>query len=113
MEMGWLDSLLYGFMSGLTEILPVSADGHQRIFLWLKGGSEASPMLSLFVHLGVLAALLVSCGQHIRRIRRGMKAARIPRRRRKRPLDERAVLDGKLLKTAVFVSLLFFFLKAR
>lgn len=113
MEMGWLDSLIYGFMSGLTEILPVSAGGHQSVFLWLKGGNDAPPMLSLFVHLGILAALLVGCGQHIRRIRRGLKLARVPKRRRKRPLDERAVLDGRLLKTAIIVSVLFFFFRSK
>ena len=113
MNMGWLDSLLYGFLSGLTEILPVSSGGHQSIFLWLKGGTEAPPMLSLFVHLGVLLALLVAGGAHVRRMRRELRLARIPKRRRKRPVDPRPIMDWKLLKTAIVISLLFFFLRSK
>lgn len=113
MDLGWLDSLLYGFLSGLTEIVPVSSGGHQAVFLWLKGISSVSPFLSLFIHLGMMAALLTATGQHIRRIRREQRLYRIPKRRRKRPVDMKTIMDWRLLKNAMVVMLLFFFLKAR
>lgn len=113
MEIGWLDSLLFGLLSGLTEILPVSSGGHQAIFLWLKGGSAAPPVFSLCTHLGILAALAVNCSQHIRRMRQELRLARTPKRRRKRPIEERPILDWKLLKNAALPLLLCFLLKPK
>ena len=37
MEVGWLESLVYGFVGGLTEILPVSAQAHKALLLKFMG----------------------------------------------------------------------------
>ena len=47
LELNWLQSLALGLVSGLTEILPVSAQAHQTILLTFFGGSFANATISL------------------------------------------------------------------
>ena len=99
MNFGWFESLLLGITTGLTDVLPVSAQAHNRILIKFMGRGNPSALISLFMHLGVLAALYVSCQPHILKMIRAKKIARIPKKKRKRPLDTRSLMDLKLLST--------------
>ena len=99
MNFGWLESLLLGIVTGLTEILPVSAQAHNRILVKCMGKGNASALMNLCMHLGVLAALYLSCHPQILKIVRARKMSRIPKRKRKRPLDTRSMMDLSLLQT--------------
>lgn len=106
MSFGWLQSLIFGVITGLAEVLPVSAPAHSRVLMKFMGKGNASPMLDLFIHLGVLAALYVSCLTHILKIVRARNMARIPKRKRKRPLDTKSLMDWKLLVTMLLPVIL-------
>ena len=54
MNFSWLESLIYGLISGLAEFLPISAEGHQHIMLYLFGGELRDPVRDFFVHIGLL-----------------------------------------------------------
>ncbi len=108
MDMNWLKSLVFGFLSGLTDILPVSAQAHKAILIKLFGMESEPPLLRLLVHLGVLAALYFCNRNLIMRIARQLRIARIPKRRRKRPVDLRTILDFRLLTTMLVPLVLAF-----
>ena len=57
MILGWLESLMLGITTGLTNVLPVSAQAHNRILIKFMGKGNIPALLMLFMHLGVLAAL--------------------------------------------------------
>lgn len=99
MIFGWLESLLLGIVTGMTEILPVSAQAHSRILIKFMGRGEVPALLSLCMHLGVLAAMYLSCQPHILKMVRAKKMSRIPKKKRKRPLDTRSLMDLKLWYT--------------
>lgn len=99
MSLNLLESLLYGLVSGLSEILPVSGTAHRQLMLQLLGESGEQGLLRLMIHIGILAALYYSCQNHILRMIRARKLARIPKRKRRRPLDVRSLMDLSLLKT--------------
>lgn len=99
MSLNLLESLLYGLVSGLSEILPVSGTAHRQLMLQLLGESGEQGLLRLMIHIGVLAALYYSCQNHILRMIRARKLARVPKRKRRRPLDVRSLMDLSLLKT--------------
>lgn len=102
MELNWFQSILLGFLSGIAEILPVSAEAHRLVALKLFGnGAAMSPLTELFLHMGTLMGLYYCCHGHIVRIMRAQRLARIPKHRRKRPLDTRSLLDFKLLCTTL------------
>lgn len=107
MDMSWLESLLYGLISGLTEFLPVSSRAHQVLLRKLFGG-EAAGLTDLMAHLGMLTALLTCCRGQIAKLRREQRLARIPKRRRKRQPDQRVRLDGRIVRTALLPLLLGF-----
>lgn len=67
--MKFLESILYGIVSGLCEILPVSSRAHQGILLKLFGVSEANPLLNLMIHIAVVAAIIFSCRDLVIRLR--------------------------------------------
>lgn len=94
-----LESLFYGLVSGLSEILPVSGPAHRNLMLQLLGESGEQGLLRLMIHIGILAALYYSCQNHILRMIRAQKLARVPKRKRRRPLDVRSLMDLSLLKT--------------
>ena len=85
MDLNLFESIFYGFLSGLTEILPVSGQAHRNLMLQLLGQPEEQVLLRLMIRFGVLAALYYSCQNHILRMIRARKLAKVPKRRRKRP----------------------------
>ena len=109
MELSWFQSILLGFLSGLAEILPVSSEAHRLVALKLFGnGVTMPPLVELFLHMGTLAGLYYCCHGHIVRIMRAQRLAKIPKKRRKRPLDTRSMMDFKLLKTTLIPTVLAF-----
>lgn len=110
MELNWFQSILLGVLSGLAEILPISAEAHRLVALKLFGnGATMSPLVELFLHMGTLAGLYYCCHSHIVRIMRAQRLAKIPKSRRKRPLDTRSLLDFRLLTTTLIPTVIAFF----
>lgn len=101
MELGWLQSLFLGLISGFAEVLPVSAEAHRLLLLKMFGVEKDPGVLRLFVHIATIAALYFCCRGHIVRMMRAQRLAKVPKRRRKRPLDTEALMDFSLLKTTL------------
>ncbi len=99
MELNWFQSILYGFLSGILDILPVSAWAHTVLLLKFFGIKETEAWMELMIRLGMAAALYLSVQTQLLRLSRARALARIPKRRRKRPLDTRSLMDLSLLKT--------------
>ena len=103
---GWFQSLMLGIITGFAEILPVSAQAHSRIVTKLMGKGDPNALLMLFIHMGILAALYANTHTHILKMVRAKKMSRIPKRKRKRPLDTRSLMDLKLLTTMMVAPVL-------
>lgn len=74
--MNLLETLLYGLISGITEILPISSSGHQAVFRKIFGDNVNFGICNLFVHMGILLALLYICKPMLNKIRMtGMRGA--------------------------------------
>lgn len=99
MYLDWLQSLLYGLIAGAADILPVSTEAHKALLLKIYGVSSGMELMNLMIRLGVLAALYLSCRSQLVRLSRARALARVPKRRRKRPLDEKSLMDFSLLRT--------------
>lgn len=106
MELNWLNSLLYGFLSGLMEILPVSAQAHKVLLLKFFGVKGHADLLELLIHLGIFAALYYNSQAQLIRMNRARALARVPKRKRKRPLDTRSMMDWSMLKTMLIPVIL-------
>jgi undecaprenyl-diphosphatase len=102
---------MYGLFSGLLDILPVSAQAHSALLLKFFGLKASSDVLNLLIHLAVFAALYYSSQNHLTRMNRARALARIPKRKRKRPLDVRSMMDWSLLKTMMVPALLGIYLR--
>ena len=107
MELGWLESLIFGLVSGFAEFIPVSAKGQQMLLLKLLG-KQWDPVLSLAVHMGMVLAVLVSCTNYISKLNRERRIAAIPRAKRKRQPELKSMLDLRLLRIAGIPVVLFF-----
>lgn len=96
--MSFLESLLYGFISGLAEFVPVSSQGHQAIMLRLFGLNYREPARDVFVHIAVLLALVTACKPLFANLSREQRLASSSRRRRTG--DRRSTYDLRLFKSA-------------
>ena len=99
MDLNWLQSILYGLLSGLLDILPVSAQAHNVLLLKFFGVKSDADLLEFLIHLGIFAALYYSSQSQLIRMNRARALARVPKRKRKRPLDTRSLMDWSMLKT--------------
>lgn len=105
-DMKWFQSVIFGLISGLSDVLPVSSQAHKAIMLKIFGQNGEHPLLRLFIHIAILAALYVACSNHILRITRQLRLSRIPKKKRKRPLDVRTIMEFKLLRMMIIPALL-------
>lgn len=96
--MDLLKSIVYGLISGLAEFLPVSSSGHRAIFTQMFGEELRTPVLALFIHISILAALFFVCRTTILKMRRDV--ANHNGRRSKNRHISRTYYDYRLVKSA-------------
>ena len=106
MDIGWIEAVIYGIVSGLTEYVPVSSQAHQLILRSLFGFTESNPFLNLFSHVGMLTGLLITSGGFIRRLFNEYRYSKSYRRRRKREVNLQAVFDINFVKAACIPMLI-------
>ena len=108
--MNILESIVFGLFSGLSDVLPVSSQAHKAMILKIFGVRTEDPFIRLFIHIAILAALYYSCNSHIMRMIRQLRLSRIPKRKRKRPLDIQTLMEFRLLRTMIIPVVLSLFL---
>ncbi len=113
MDLNWLECLFLGLVSGFTDVLPVSAQAHKAIFLKIFGETGEPALLRLAIHIAILATMYYCCSTHIRRLFRQLKLTRIPKKKRKRPVDSKAIAEFKVLRMMVIPVILSFFLYSK
>ena len=111
MELSWFESCILGLFSGLLDILPVSVQAHNILLLKFFGVKSAPHVMNLLIHLAVLGALYYSSQSHLIRMKRARTLARVPKRKRKRPLDVRSMMDWSMLKTMSIPAILGIYLR--
>lgn len=111
MDLNWLQSIVYGLTSGLMDILPVSSQAHRLLLLKLFGADGRSDLMYLLIHLGIVVGLYINCTGHLIRMSRASRLSRIPKRKRKRPLDVKSLMDLSMLKTMLIPVILGMFLQ--
>lgn len=111
MELSWFQSCVYGLFSGLLDMIPVSADAHRVLMLKFFGVKASSDLMGLLIHIAMFAALYYSSQNHLIRMKRARALARVPKRKRKRPLDIRSMMDWSMLKTMLIPAILGVFLR--
>ena len=110
MKLNFFQSLLIGFVSGLTQILPVSADAHRSILLTLNGIESDDALFRLMLHIACLIAVYSFFGSDFRNLRRTGQQMRVPAKRRRKPLDPAQANTFRLLRSASLAVLIVRFL---
>lgn len=100
MDWNWLFGLLYGTLGGFFEFLPVSPLLHQKVLVQLTGLDTPGYGMSLAIHLGALAAVVLRYYSNITKINRERKIAGQSKRTRKRQPDVVSLMQFQLLKIA-------------
>ncbi len=113
MELNWLQSILFGLVSGAADIIPVSGQAHRLLLMKFFGVNQMPNLLALVLHLSVAAALYLSSQGQFVRMNRARALARIPKKKRKRPLDTRSMMDWSLIKTMLVPTVIGLLLNSR
>ena len=107
--MSFFTAIIYGFISGITEILPVSSQGHQALMRYLFGAETRIPLLEILVHTGALLALLFSCSEVLKQLRREQRTLSSRYRKKKRQKDNKNLYELRLMKSSAIVLFLALF----
>lgn len=98
-------SIIYGIVSGLTEIFPVSAQANQMVMRQLFGVAQKEPIRDLLVHIAVLAAVAFACRGMFAKIRREQVLAYRMRRNPSQVHALKGVFDMRLVRSAAPIML--------
>jgi undecaprenyl-diphosphatase len=103
-------SIVYGLISGLTEIFPVSAQANQMVMRQLFGVAQKEPVRDLLVHIAILGAILLACRGLFVKIRREQVLAYRMRRNPSQVHALKGVYDLRLVRSAAPIMLVCMFL---
>ena len=111
MELNWFESCIFGLFSGLLDIIPVSAQAHSVLLLKFFGVKASSDVMNLLIHIAIVGALYYSSQAQLVRMKRARALARVPKRKRRRPLDVHSMMDWSMLKTMLIPAFIGVFLR--
>jgi undecaprenyl-diphosphatase len=106
MDWNILNYLIYGFVAGLSELLPVSSEAHGQLIELLTRFDCRQPVLLLCVHLACFLAVILRFRGRVGHIYRELRINRLPPHKRKRQPDYIAILDAKVLFAGLFPVIL-------
>ena len=101
-----LHKALFAFVSGFSELFFIPVTAQQLLYRTLTGYDLSDSFLSLGIRSGCLVALLINCYHRIKYLRTQKRLERPGKRRRGRQPDVSALIDIRILNTAVWPILL-------
>lgn len=104
--MNLFSSVIYGFVSGLSEVFPVSAQANQMVMRQLFGVTQKEPVRDLLVHIAILLGVLLACRGMFTKIRREQVMAHRLRRNPSQIRSLKGVYDMRLISSAMPVMLI-------
>ena len=108
--MKWLQSIIYGFVSGISELLPISSSAHQKLLLKLFGVDRGDPILNLLVHIAILVAVYFNCKNLIQQTGFNLPGQAASRRRHSgQNFDRRFVKSASIAFCIVTVLVTYIF----
>lgn len=72
--MNILESIIYGFLAGLSEIMPISSQAHRHIIAKLFGAEQYDPILNALVSISVLISVLSGISGILEQLRRNSRS---------------------------------------
>ena len=103
--MQFLIHLLYGFVSGFTELTPVSGIAHQQLTRYLLGMNTRESILDFLVHIAVIFSIVIGSYGTLSRLSRERKRSR-KNGGGKHFRDMKSVYELRLVKTASVIMIL-------
>ena len=100
--MNWLQSVMMGFVSGLCEPMPISAEAHRSLLGHFFDLPAPEPLFLLACHTAVLIVVLGAGRLELRRLWRTAKILRTPQRRRTGLPSLNQAGTIRLLRSAAF-----------
>lgn len=107
--MNWLQSFIYGLISGLSEIIPVSAAAHQELLCKLFGQDNPDPLLNFLIHLSVLIAIYVNCRNYINQLLRSINTSKRRRGVQTADYEMRFVKTGSIVLVVALFAFTYIF----
>lgn len=104
--MNWIQSAMMGFVSGISELMPLSAEAHRGLLCRLMGVETPPPLFLLCTHLAVLTVLLIWGRLDIHRLRRAAKLQKTPTHRRTAHPDLNSMGTNRMLRRAGLLAVL-------
>lgn len=104
--MRFLESLIIGLVSGLTEFLPISSEAHRQILCTVFGSNYADPVRDLFIHIAVFFAVYTATAKKRERLEQAHKNQQ--KRRRLNGSSGLAAAERQLLHMATIPFLIVF-----
>ena len=109
MNLDWLESIIYGFISGLSEFLPISSGAHQEILLTVFGADGRDVVRDFLIRIAVLLSLYSASRPFFEQMQRERRIKNFNRSGNYHP--SKASLDFRFIKNAsvpLLVGLLVF-----
>ena len=103
--MNVLESLIYGFVAGISEVMPISSQAHRYIIGNLFGAQKYDPVLNIFVSIAALVAVLPGAAGILEQIRRSGRSRLHTTAR----YSQNTGL-GRFLKNAILPMLIIYFI---
>ena len=104
--MNLIQSAMMGLVSGLTELLPLSAEAHRGLLRFILDVESEGALFLLLTHISVLTVLLAFGGMELLRLFRTAKLMRTPARRRTGRLDLNSAGTLRLLRSAALMAVI-------
>ena len=103
--MNWFESIIYGFVSGISEFMPISSPAHQAVLRFFVGVDNISPLQQLLIHIASIAAIFTAY-----RSAQELLRQRDTRSRRRTRNSSITPLDMRIIKTSFLAYLLIYIL---
>lgn len=101
MNMNLFQSLMMGFVSGLAELLPISAEAHRSILRTFFGIGTEDAVFRLLAHMACLTVLFYATREDVLKLRRASALMKVPAKRRRHQPDMPSVYTNRLIRMAL------------
>lgn len=98
--MSIVQGILYGLLSGISAILPISLTGHQSLLNLLFGTDSPEPIRDMFIHISIALVVIVSSNTYLKRILRDINRPVRSRKNGRREMSPYAY-DLRLIKSSI------------